>query len=100
MTTITYHDRRANFAQAALEAYDQAKGISGPADEESARNLIQDLLHWIARESEETADFASGVLEEWVRLSINDLPRELEEDCPGCGEIKEMCECANQEVCE
>jgi hypothetical protein len=72
-----FHEARADRAEKALDAYQTALGEAGPHDSERIRDLIQDMLHWLARAQYHDP---TATLEEAVRDAVNDFPKELEEE--------------------
>lgn len=68
---------RAERAEDALALYKQALGGAGPIDTSTLRDLLQDTLHWLAKDGHDHPDEA---LSEACTTACRDFPQELKED--------------------
>jgi hypothetical protein len=78
--TPRYHESRADLAETALRAY---LGLRGGCtlDLDHVRDLMQDLIHWIARHDPEGEPIYGAIasFEEAAQTAVRDFPRELAE---------------------
>lgn len=75
-----YHENRAGRAEAALETYAKALGEGHrPLDLDHVRDLMQDMIHWIAKEDEVDEDSAVATFNELATTAATDFPMELAE---------------------
>ena len=72
-----FHPHRADRAQAALDAYQQASGEHAVHESERIRDLLQDLLHWLAAQQYTQP---CETLAEAAQTACHDFPKELQED--------------------
>lgn len=98
------NDVRASAAEKALVAYSRAKGEGRNIDCDTARDLMQDIMHWEARRrGEDVYGVAVGeepkpgpvdyeqvrdAVQEWFMSAYNDFPNEADGeigDCVDCG---------------
>jgi len=74
---LKFHASRALRAEKALDAYRIAIGEDGPHDPDRVRDLLQDLLHWLAQQGD---DEPIDTLTEACQRACVDFPMELRED--------------------
>jgi len=74
MKRARFHHARADRAALALECYKSALGEAGPIDRDTVRDLLQDMLHWLAREGDRRP---RATLRGACQTACNDLAAEL-----------------------
>ncbi len=77
MANVRLHVHRADRAEQALSAYQRALGEDGPHNVDLIRDLLQDLLHWLAQEYSGPARIR---LQDACRTACRDFPLELAEE--------------------
>ena len=77
MSIQQFHPHRTQRAQAALDAYQQASGEQAVHDSGRVRDLLQDLIHWLA--AHQYTD-PCETFQEAADTAYRGFPKELEEE--------------------